>query len=147
MMNSIYSFSEFGGINTRETQYAEAFSVFLKSPIFGIGDRMFIPTSFQLFPKGIMSYFPEDVHNGFFLFIIERGLLGFTAYVFFMILLCKKITNSQANKEIKSVIYSGLIAGFTMMAFHPERNFLSDFVLLVVVFANFNYEKRITNKA
>jgi len=142
LLNSIYSFSEFGGVSTRLVQYTEAIEVFKKSPVFGIGDEMFIPTSYQLFPKGVMTYFPENVHNGYLLFIIERGLLGLVAYLIFLFLVLQKIQQSPLNKQTKSVVYSGLIATFVMMFFHPERNFLSSFMLLTMAVNHLNYEKK-----
>ncbi len=143
MINSIYSFSEFGGVNTRLEQYKEAIEVFKKSPIFGIGDEMFIPTSYQLFPSGVMTYFPENVHNGFLLFTIERGLLGLIVYLIFIILTVIKISQSKIKKINKSIVYSGLIAIFSVMIFHPEKNFFNIFLLLALVITDLNYEKNL----
>lgn len=142
MITSIYSFTEFGGISTRLEQYREAIEVFKKSPIFGIGDEMFIPTSYQLFPQGVMTYFPENVHNGFLLFMIERGLLGTAIYLVFIILTLQKTHQSNVNKLDKSIVYSGLIAIFTVMIFHPEKNFFNIFLLLQLIIINLNYEKK-----
>lgn len=146
MTSSVYSFTEFGGVSTRLEQYKEAIEVFKKSPIFGIGDEMFIPTSYQLFPKGVMSYFPENVHNGFLLFMIERGILGTIAYLTFITTLLFKIHQSNINKLNKSIVYSGLIAVFTVMMFHPEKNFITGFLLFTLAIFNFNYEKKLQNQ-
>jgi O-antigen ligase len=132
LLYSVYSFSEFGGVNTRAIQYAEALEVFKKSPFFGIGDSMFIPTSYQLFPQGVMTYFPEEVHSGLLLMLIERGLLGGIVYLIFMLFLLKKIKKTKLHSSTKSVLYSGLIVGLVMMFFHPEKNFFSLFVLLTM---------------
>ena len=132
LLYSIYSFSESGGISTRAVQYAEALEVFSKSPILGIGDYMFIPTSYQLFPKGVMTWFPEDVHNGLLLMLIERGVVGMSAYLFFLFLILKTVKNSVLNRSTKTVIYSGIIANLVMMGFHPERNFLTISMLLLL---------------
>ena len=145
LLYSIYSFSEFGGVNTRAIQYAEAMEVFKKSPIFGIGDRMFIPTSYQLFPKGVMTYFPEEVHSGLLLVFIERGLLGGTAYFIFLLILLKKINKTKLLPSTKSVLYSGLIAGLVMMIFHPERNFFSFFMLLTMAILENKHDYKFTN--
>lgn len=125
LLYSTYSFSESGGISTRAVQYAEALEVFSKSPILGIGDYMFIPTSYQLFPKGVMTWFPEDVHNGLLLVLIERGIIGMTTYLFFLFLIIRTVKNSKLYGSTKSVIYSGIIADLVIMGFHPERNFLT----------------------
>lgn len=132
LLYSTYSFSQSGGIFTRAAQYAEALEVFHKSPVLGIGDLMFIPTSYQLFPKGVMTWFPEDVHNGLLLVLIERGTVGMSAYLFFLFLIIKTVKNSTFHRSTRSVIYSGIIASLVMMGFHPERNFLSMSMLLLL---------------
>lgn len=144
LINSIFAFSEFGGVNTRAIQFQEAWEVFKKSSIFGIGDRMFIPTSYQLFPNGVMTYFPEEVHQGFFLFIIERGLLGGSIYLIFLLSFLKQINKTFVSQLTKIVIYSGLIAGYIVMLFHPVRNTLTFLFLLVIALTH--YEKKILKK-
>lgn len=140
LLSSLYAFSEAGGVTTRLVQYQEAWEVFKRSPFLGIGDQMFIPTSFHLFPKGVMSYFPENVHSGFLLLLIERGLLGFVFYVLFFWLFFYAIRKSQLQKINKTMLYSGLISGFVMMAFHPEKNFFS--LLILLGLAVVHYEKK-----
>ncbi len=139
MLNSIYAFSSEGGVSTRLVQYQEAWSVFLHSPIFGIGDGMFIPTSFQLFPKGVMTYFPENVHNGFFLLLVERGTVGLIFSLSFIYLLLRTAAKSQLSRANQTMIYSGLAASLCMMIFHPERNFMSLLVIISIVLLH--YEK------
>ena len=143
LLNSIYSFSETGGINTRLIQYQEAWEIFERSPILGIGDQMFIPISYQLFPRGVMSYFPENVHQGFFLFTIERGLIGLSIYLIFFYYFIKNVEQSSISLVNKTMLYSGIIAGFVMMLFHPERNLLSPLLLIGIVLTH--YEQK-TNK-
>lgn len=139
MLNTVYSFAQDGGVETRIKQYAEAIEVFKKSPIFGIGDSMFIPTSYQLFPNGIMVYFPENVHNGFLLFLIERGILSAIIYIIALILTYAAIVKLKINKTNKVMIYSVAIANYVIMFFHPERNFLS--LLIVLILILIHYEK------
>lgn len=136
LLNSIYSFSETGGISTRSIQYQEAWEVLKRSPILGIGDQMFIPISYQLFPKGVMSYFPENVHQGFFLFTIERGLIGLFIYLFFLYYFIRNVEQSSISVVNKTMLYSGIIAGFVMMLFHPERNQLSLLLLIGIVISH-----------
>lgn len=144
LLYSIYSFSEFGGVNTRAIQYTEALEVFKKSPILGIGDRMFIPTSYQLFPNGVMTYFPEEVHSGLLLMLVERGLLGGITYLIFIILMLKSINDTRLEPSTKSVLYSGLIVGFVMMTFHPERNFFSLFIILTMALLENKNDQKFT---
>lgn len=145
MLNSIYSFSGEGGVSTRLIQYQEAWAVFLQSPVFGIGDQMFIPTSFQLFPKGVMTYFPENVHNGFLLLLVERGSIGLLLTLGFIYFLIKAVQKSKLTRTTQTMIYSGLVASLSVMLFHPERNFLS--LLIVITIGLIHYEKWHQKKA
>lgn len=139
MLDSIYSFTEFGGISTRIEQYSEALRVFKNFPVFGTGIGMFIPASYQLFPDGVMRYFPEAVHNGFLLFLVERGIASVLVYLFFILYFYIEIKNSNLSKLIKTMIYLGIISSFVMMIFHPESNFLS-FLIILIMFI-IHYEK------
>lgn len=146
-LNTIYSFTEFGGVNTRLIQYEEAWQVFRQSPILGIGDGMFIPTSYQIFPKGVMTYFPENVHNGFLLFMTERGLLGIIFYAIFLFFFYKKIQQVKLKKISQTMLYSAIAGGFIIMTLHPERNFFSLPILLSIAIIHYeNYQKRIIKK-
>lgn len=139
MLNTVYSFSDNGGVETRIKQYTEALEVFKRSPLFGIGDSMFVPTSYQLFPNGIMVYFPENVHNGFLLFLIERGIFSTIVYIVTLVLAYLAITRSKINKVDRVMIYSAAIANYVVMLFHPERNFLSLSITIILVLMH--YEK------
>jgi len=142
MFDSIYSFTEFGGVSTRVEQYIEALEVYKNSPIFGVGMGMFIPASYQLFPDGVMRYFPEPVHNGFLLFLVERGIVSVLVYVFFALNFYLKIKASSLSEMIKTMIYSGILSSFIMMIFHPQKNFLS-FLIILIIFI-IHYEKTTT---
>lgn len=143
LLNTIYSFSEFGGINTRSIQYQEAWQVFRQSPIFGIGDGMFIPTSYQLFPQGVMTYFPENVHNGFLLFITERGLPSLGLYLLFLYFFYKQNQFISLKKTTQTMLYSAIIGGFIIMLLHPERNLFSTPILLGIAIIHYeSYQKK-----
>lgn len=147
LLNTIYSFTEFGGVSTRLVQYQEAWQVFRQSPIFGIGDGMFIPTSYQLFPKGIMTYFPENVHNGFLLFMTERGLVSIIFYIVFLFLFYKQAKQAKLKKITQTMLYSAIAGGFVIMTLHPERNFFSLPILLSIAIIHYeNYQKRFFKK-
>lgn len=139
LFDSIYSFTELGGFSTRSEQYAEAFQVFKNFPIFGTGVGMFMPASYQLFPSGIMRYFPEPVHNSFLLFLAERGVMAASIYITFFMYFCLEISRSKLSKLMKTMIYSGIISSFVMMLFHPQSNFLS-FLIVIILFI-IHYEK------
>lgn len=139
LFDSIYSFSELGGVTTRTEQYKEAIEVFKNYPLFGVGVGMFMSASYQLFPDGIMRYFPEPVHNGFLLFLVERGALGAITYLIFLIYFCLEISNLKIKKLTKTMIYLGIISSFVMMIFHPQNNFLS-FLMVLILFI-LHYEK------
>lgn len=139
LFDSIYSFTELGGVTTRFEQYSEAFEVFKSSPLFGVGVGMFMPASYQLFPDGVMRYFPEPVHNGFLLFLAERGVMAALIYLFFIRYFYLEISRSKLSKIMKTMIYSGIISSFVMMLFHPQNNFLSFLVVLILFIIH--YEK------
>ena len=146
LLSTIFSFTDTGGVSTRIDQYGEALQVFMHSPIWGIGDNMFIPTSYQLFPKGVMTYFPENVHNGFLLLLIERGAIGVVTYVTFLVFLLYKVRCAYVNAIVKTVIYSGIITSYIMMLFHPEYNFLSLFILFILAIIHIPYERSSSNE-
>ncbi|MBP7700826.1 O-antigen ligase family protein [Candidatus Woesebacteria bacterium] len=139
LFDTIYSFSELGGVSTRIEQYKEAFEVFKNYPLFGVGVGMFMPASYQLFPDGIMRYFPEPVHNGFLLFLVERGAFGAITYLIFLIYFYSEISKLKLRKLTKTMIYLGIISSFVMMLFHPQNNFLS-FLIVFILFI-IHYEK------
>ena len=143
LFNSIYSFSEFGGIATRTKQYLEAIEVFKTFPILGTGVGMFMTASYQLFPDGVMRYFPEPVHNNFLLFATERGIVATFLYLIFIIKSFQFIENSQFAKTTKTMIYSGVVSIFVMMLFHPQNNFFSFLVLIIL--SLMHYEKAKNN--
>ncbi len=141
LLNSIYSFSDWGGFSTRLIQYQEAWEIFKKSPFLGIGDQMFVPIAYQLFPKGVVSYFPENVHQGFLLFMIERGIFGLLVYLLFFYYFLKHLIKLDAISSInKTMLYSGIIGSFIIMLFHPERNLLNTLFLIGVSLTH--YEKK-----
>jgi len=139
MLDSVYSFTELGGVSTRVEQYAEALEVFKTSPVFGVGIGMFMPASYQLFPDGVMRYFPEPVHNGFLLFLVERGVASVLVYLFFALYFYRAINTSNLSKLTKTMIYLGVLSSFMMMIFHPQKNFLS-FLVIIIMFI-IHYEK------
>lgn len=142
MFDSIYSFTELGGVSTRVEQYAEALAVFKTSPVFGVGIGMFMPASYQLFPDGVMRYFPEPVHNGFLLFLVERGVASVLVYLFFALYFYRAINTSKLSELTKTMIYLGTLSSFVMMVFHPQMNFLS--FLIILILSIIHYEKTTT---
>jgi hypothetical protein len=139
LLSSPLSFSSTGGISTRIEQLLEAFNVFIRSPYLGIGPEMFIPVSYQLFPDGVMSYFPEEIHNGFMLFITERGIFTALICIFFFFKLWMSTREVIKDKVLKTMIYSSVLMSMTVMLFHPFINFFGLNVLLLM--AIINYEK------
>ncbi|NCN45869.1 MAG: hypothetical protein COU63_05010 [Candidatus Pacebacteria bacterium CG10_big_fil_rev_8_21_14_0_10_36_11] len=139
LFNSFSSFSPTGGVTTRISQTQEAFGVLGKSPFLGFGSGMFIPVSFELFPEGIMKYFPEEIHNGFILFLVERGLVAGVFCLVFFGLLLKKVRKILFSPLALAMIYSSIAAGFIMMLFHPFINLFSFNILAILLVLH--YEK------
>lgn len=142
ILGTLYSFTETGGFTTRGEQISEAMQLFRSFPLFGVGIGMFIPALFLFNPGGSVRYFPENVHNGFVLFLAERGVLAAIVYLFGLYLLIRSLIKFELSKEIKLLAVSGIIGNYIMMLFQPFVNTLPLNVLILGVLVGLNkYEK------
>ena len=69
-LRSIYFFSSGGGWEIRKELFEIAFSLIKRFPLLGVGNVNFIPVAHASFPEGVMSYFPETVHNFFIMLFV-----------------------------------------------------------------------------
>ncbi len=122
---SLYSFTETGGIQTRKIQIQEALGIIQRFPYLGVGNGMFISASFDLKPFGVMQYFPEEIHNGFLLFLAERGIVTSILYMIGLYFLIRKIVYISKDKVFKIFFFGGIIANIIMMLFQPFINTFS----------------------
>jgi len=131
--NTLFSLSETGGLTTRQTQISEAIQLIRGSPLLGVGNGMFISASYDFNPQGVVRFFPEYVHNGFILFIAERGLLPLVTYILGIYYLYKSVKESLFPKTVQLVIISGVIANYVMMLFQPFVNLFSLNILVTAL--------------
>lgn len=131
---SFYSLAETGGLRTRATQLIEAKQLISSFPLFGVGPGMYIPALFDINPEGSVRYFPEDIHNGFFLFIAERGILALYVYLTAIYFLVRRVIRYQTTRPVKILMLGGIIANYVMMLFQPFINTLSVNILIIILF-------------
>jgi len=122
---SLYSFSETGGLKTRLEQLKEALNL-IRSPSFltGVGEGMYIPALYDFNPQGNIRFFPEDIHNGFLLFLAERGIVAFFIYLVAIYFLLRSIIKYEQSKTVRLLMIGGLISNYIMMLFQPFINTL-----------------------
>lgn len=131
---SLNSFSETGGFYTREKLSQEAIGLFKKSPFLGMGMGMFVPALAENNPTGIISKFPEAVHDGFLLFIVENGLISQLFIIAFYFLIIRYIViNDKKNKLIKKILLISLFVQLIPMFFHPFTNYLTVYTIIVLI--------------
>jgi len=148
ILSTLFSFTEIGGITTRLDQLTEAVELVHSSPLFGVGIGMFIPASFDFNPQGVMRYFPENIHQGYVLFLAERGILAAITYLIALYLLIKSITRLSFSKTFRLLVVAGIIANYVMMLFQPFINTLSVNILIagVLIGAKSN-EKKVSGRS
>lgn len=131
---SLNSFSETGGFPIRKKLNQEAIHLFYKHPFLGVGNGMFMPALAQNNPFGVVSQFPESVHNGFLLFSVENGLIAQLLILIFFFFLTKRVTkmSKQANL-IKKITLLSLFVQFLPMFFHPFINYITICTVIIVV--------------
>lgn len=130
VLSSIYSFDETGGFSTRREQVVEAMELVRTKPALGVGIGMFIPSIFDFNPQGSVRYFPENIHNGFVLYLAERGLLAMFLYIIGIYLFLRIVVSIRLSKTVKLLIISGIISNYVMMLFQPFVNTLSINILV-----------------
>jgi hypothetical protein len=133
LWRSQFSFSESGGYTVRVELLKEAQNVIQQNWWWGVGPAMFIPAAYQNNPLGVMSYFPEAVHNGFYLFWAERGTVTSLSVVILFYWITKKIWQMKIGSFFKWVYASTLIAQFIAMLFQPFNNFMTSYIILLII--------------
>lgn len=130
---SLYSFTETGGFIIREELNREAISLLKKYPVLGVGKGMFIPALAANNPTGVVSKFPEAVHNGFLLFVVESGVLAQGASLVFLFLLVRNLFYRQISASLKKVMAAGLIAQIIPMFFQPFINYWTVYTIIILI--------------
>ncbi len=135
LWRSKFSFSESGGFTVRNQLITEATAIIQQNWWWGVGSAMFIPTAYRNDPYGVMSYFPESVHNGFYLFLSERGALTAMATAVAIYWVTRRIWKAKTSDFFKWVYASLLLAQFIAMLFQPFNNFISYYIVLSLILA------------
>jgi hypothetical protein len=138
LWKSQFSFGEAGGYTVRVQLLEEAQSLIQQNWWWGVGPGMFIPSAFQHNPDGVMKVFPEAVHNGFYLFLTEGGVMSLSVAGFFLYFLTRKVWNSKMSKLAKWVYASALVGQLVVMIFQPFVNFVTYFTILVAIILEVN---------
>lgn len=144
LIYTVNSFGEGGGVTTRAQLEKVGLEMWNQRPLLGVGPGMFIPAAFDHSPLGIMRYFPESLHNGFFLHLVESGLLATLAIVGFWYLLFRQVHLVGSDHLQRSIMTAGMLALAVMMWFHPFDNFLTFFQLTTWIIV---YSQETTNDA
>lgn len=127
---TIFSLSETGGLSTRSNQIKDAIQMIGYSPFIGVGTGMFISAEYDFNPQGTIISFPENVHNGFILFLAERGYLAMVTYLVGLFFLIKRIKKTILSNTTRAIIAAGICANFAMMIFQP---FINTFFLNILI--------------
>jgi len=127
--NSVTNFGIYSGWNTRGKLISVATRVFSHHPWWGVGVGNFIPVAFREDLTKTMSYFPEAVHNGWMLILVEQGFIGVIIWLLFLIVLVIKWWKFTKNdRELRWFLVVILISQLTVMMFQP----FSDILTIVV---------------
>jgi len=137
---SLSSFADQGGFFVRDKLFSEAISIFKQNFFWGVGRGMFIPALFRnatieareisFTEQNVARYFPEAVHNGFLLFLVEHGFVSFLIILFFFFFLFRRLIRSKLNLKLKVVFLLGFLSQVVVMFFHPFVNFVTLYTLM-----------------
>ena len=139
---SVFSFSSGGGVEIRDELFKEAIELFKANTYFGVGNGMFIPALFNFNPSGIIVRFPESVHNGFMLILLERGLLAAASLFLLMLFVFRSLVSSYISTKNWLPLQILLIQASLciVMLFHPISLLLTPVLLVVLLFSDMNLE-------
>lgn len=118
-LHTLYSFGESGGVTTRELLVREAQELIVKFPLWGVGPGLFVQAAYQHNPWGVMKYFPEPVHNGFWLLAAENGLLASLLYLAAIASMLWRLFKGSGTLAYRNIIISGILATVVIMLLHP----------------------------
>lgn len=142
LLYSTFSFSPGGGFSVRDELFKEAVALFRANSYFGVGNGMFIPSLFNFNPSGIIVRFPESVHNGFVLILIERGLLATSFLFLFVVFVLRTLLHDfffNKNHLSTQLIFFHVSLSVVML-FHPITLLFTPLILLSVLFFDMDLE-------
>ncbi len=118
ILYTLESFNPHAGAGTRTYLLREATELILKHPVWGVGIGMFIPAAFEQQVTQVMTYFPEAVHNGFVLLLVEQGLLVCFSVVVLYVLLVRSIYEVK-NVPLSILAIGSIFSVWCCMLFQP----------------------------
>lgn len=138
---SLNSFQSGGGFRVRSQLQTEAIGIAEKSSFSGVGFGMYIPAAFFFNPLGIMQWFPEAVHNGFWLRLVEDGVLYLLLFGIGLFLLVKNVTRFP-QKSFQLSIWGGIVSQMIVMIFQPVNNFTTPNLLIICLLMSLSETNR-----
>lgn len=122
------------GLDVRIRQADEVLGLISQSPIFGTGAGMSVVKALEVYPKGVFSGFPSEIHNFFMLQAVENGIPYSILFFTFLFLSFKKLFGYKKDLTVYSAV--SIFALTVVALFQPF--FFSQFLLLITAF---NYDK------
>lgn len=96
-INSIYDSIAFGGLNQRVSIWKAGFDLLLEDTFFGVGAGAFVSAVHPLFGRQAVA------HNTFLSILFELGLVGFSLFVVFIVILINRI--AQARHDYRAFLF------------------------------------------
>lgn len=141
---SLNTFTDKGGALVRNQLFEEALIIFKKNPWFGVGSGMYIPAAFYYQPEGVSKFFPEAVHNGFLLMLVQNGLFVILFIILAYCFLFKNILSKVQDLGFRMIIIFGFVSQFMAMLFHPFSNIFSLYTLInLLIIYEYRQNKKI----
>jgi hypothetical protein len=117
--NSVTNFGESSGWVTRTGLISVALRLVSHNFWWGIGKGNFIPVAFREDTTRIMKSFPESVHNGWILILVEQGFWGLLFWILFVGLLFVLWWKRKSEARFWWLLVSCFSANLLVMVFQP----------------------------
>lgn len=132
--HSVVNFGPYDAWDVREKLFLVAKNVLSHHLWWGIGDGNFIPIAFREDMSETMKLFPEAVHNGWTLLLVEQGVIGIIIWIIFLTILIKMWWNfTRKNIKRRWYLIVLIVSQSTVMMFQPFSNILSIGVMLGMI--------------
>lgn len=136
--NAISNFGIYSGWEIRGGLIDLSFEMFKKHMWLGVGPGNFLSVAAKEDISGIIKIFPEVVHNGWILVLVEQGIIGLSIWICYLILLLTNWLRVYKGAYGWFLVF-GLISQGLVMCFQPFSLNLS--VSLVFSMLILGYEK------
>lgn len=116
--NALSNFGIYSGWNIRANLADLSLEMFKKHIWLGVGPGNFLSIAVREDISGIMKIFPEVVHNGWILVLVEQGIMGFFVWMWYLVLLLYKWFHVFKNAYAWLLVFA-LISQGVVMCFQP----------------------------